>query len=452
MSDDTPLAADTASDPWAYDAKTPPARVPLALLPVFVDLLRDPQRRADHVFHGALMVRKLLATDDVPPIQAVIDAGAVPLLMLCLRGPSVELQFEACWALSNVTSGTTAQMQVVIWAGFIPELVPLLDSPSEDVREQAAWAVGNIAGDGTEARDLFLRAGVMPPLLRCAASESPKITVMRNALWALSNMIRVKPLPDWATVVVPTLPLIASRLHHRDSELAADACWALSYLSDEPTNVEQMEAVLNIEGLLPRVVQLLATGSPAQVPALRTVGNIVLSSDPKSLLEVGLLQYLSPLLEGSASSGIRKAALWALSNIAVGCSQHIQKILDAHLLPIVIAQALPEGGGEDTVRKEAVWTLVNMVASGTEAQRLTLAYCGALSALCSGLSLVPRAHAAFEVLLRELVEDGCADNGEICASEIMSLLGAAGVGALRSQAAAGLIEPSGLTMAILLAH
>ena len=201
-----------ASDPWAYDAKTPPDRVPLELLPVFVGLLRNAAGRADHVFHGTLMVRKLLSVENDPPIQAVIDAGAVPLLMPCLRGPSVELQFEACWALCNVASGTTAQMQVAIRAGFVPELVPLLDSPSEDVREQAAWTVGNIAGDGTETRDLLLQAGVMPPLLRLAASESPKISVMRNAVWALSNMIRVEPLPDWDTVVASTLPLVASRL------------------------------------------------------------------------------------------------------------------------------------------------------------------------------------------------------------------------------------------------
>ena len=90
---------------------------------------------------------------------------------------------------------------------------------------------------------------------------------------------------------------------------------------------------------------------------------------------------------------MRGTALWAVSKIAVGCSQHIQKILDAHLLPRVIAQALSDGG-EDTVRMEAVWTLVNMAESGTHPQRLTLAYGGALSLgpVFSGRAGVTLAH------------------------------------------------------------
>ena len=57
--------------------------------------------------------------------------------MPCLRDSSVELQFEACWALCNVASGTTAQLQAAIRAGFVREL---LDSPCE-------CAVGTIADD-----------------------------------------------------------------------------------------------------------------------------------------------------------------------------------------------------------------------------------------------------------------------------------------------------------------
>ena len=446
---ESPKVAQTKdpSDPWAYDAKTLPAQVPLELLPAFVDVLRNAAGRADHVFHGTLMVRKLLSVEHDPPIQAVIDAGAVSLLMPCLRGPSVELQFEACWALCNVASGTTAQMQVAIRAGFVPELVPLLDSPSEDVREQAAWTVGNIAGDGTETRDLLLQAGVMPPLLRFAACESPKITVMRNAMWALSNMIRVKPLPDWDAVVVPTLPLIASRLHHSDAELLADACWALSYATSKPAT-DQLQTVLDIEGLLPRVVHLLVASSsaPCHLPALKVIGNLVMGLDAQTqlVLDAGALQHFPSLLTLPKQSTV-KEALWTLSNIAAGPASHVQSLLDANLLSRVIDLGSP--GQPTSNRKEALWIVINMVAHGTTVQQLALIDAGVLPALCSGLSVVPESQSVLNRLILLLAAN---DDATHPPRDIAHYLDPDDLLAVQCAQREGDVQLSGLTMALML--
>lgn len=59
---------------------------------------------------------------------------------------SPELQFEAAWTITNVASGTRSQTQAVVQAGAVPILVKLLTSSDSRLCEQAAWALGNISG------------------------------------------------------------------------------------------------------------------------------------------------------------------------------------------------------------------------------------------------------------------------------------------------------------------
>ena len=161
---------------------------------------------------------------------------------------------EAAWVITNITSGTTEHTKAIVRAGGVEALVGLLrreieekekeeernereekeggggeegsggkERRGEELIELAIWGLGNVAGDSIEGRNYVLERGglegvvgvIMGAKGREREREKEKEKgkrkkgkgregrgkgVLRNGGWALSNMVRGKPLPEWERV------------------------------------------------------------------------------------------------------------------------------------------------------------------------------------------------------------------------------------------------------------
>ena len=332
----------------------------------------DPQ-----LLFAAQGLRKLLSLEQDPPVQPVIDAGVLAYLLDWVqRSDFAQLQYEAAWSITNMTSGAHQHTQAVVEKGAVPLLLKLLESTCEEVREQSVWALGNIGGDSTHCRDLILQTGGMPGLIRCV-EQSARPALIKNGIWAISNLCRSKPAPKYA-YVQEAVPLLARMLQeHNDVEILSDCLWALSHLSEG--SEERVQALLDTQ-CLPRVIQLLGHHIyNVQLPAIRTVGNVVTGSELQTQcgLNLGAVQGLAALL-GSAKRNVRKEAVWALSNVCAGTPTQLEKVLssDAVSKLVIIAQH-----DEDEIVKEVVWALSNACAAGAPMQVARLVENGVIQAL-----------------------------------------------------------------------
>jgi len=135
-------------------------------------------------------LRKMLSIEKDPPIQQVINAGAIPGLVKCLKmSTHTPIQFEACWAITNIASGTLEQTAYIVHTGVLKDLSFLVNSENQALKEQALWALGNIAGD-VQFRDAVLRLPVIEPTI-LACMPTAQISLQRTASWVLSNFVRV---------------------------------------------------------------------------------------------------------------------------------------------------------------------------------------------------------------------------------------------------------------------
>ena len=366
----------------AADAAEAASAAQLGELPAWTQLLLSDDEPA--VLRAAGWFRKLLSHRHDPPIDRVLEApglvGRLVQLMTCETNP--DLQLECAWSITNIASGSAAQTRAVVEHQAVPVLGQLLSAAAAPVREQAVWALGNIAGDSPGCRDLCLSTSNLLAGLMQQVHAGSEVSMVRTVAWAVSNLCRGKPRPDFAAVQA-ALPCLAVLLSSDDTEILTDACWALSHLSDGDD--ARIQAVVNAE-VVPRMVVLLGhPDASVRTPAVRCVGNIVSgnAAQTDAVLACGALAQMHALL-GDASKSLRKESCWALSNVMAGTRAQVAAVFESGLVGDLLADLL--SNDDFDVKKEAAWCVSNAAVGGDGAQAERLVESGAVAAMCELLS------------------------------------------------------------------
>jgi hypothetical protein len=342
----------------------------------------------DKEFKSTVMFRKWLSIERNPPIQMVIDFGIVPRFIEFLQRPlgNSMLVFEAAWVLTNIASGSVSQTQFVVDCGAVPRFIRLMEHDDDQIKEQAVWALGNIAGNGIENRDLLIESGIMKYLLEFGASKSLKSSLIKQAIWTLSNLWRLKPRLErpW---VAPSLQVLVRLLHSFDAEILEETCATISYITDDNTdNNERIEAFIRT-GSCRRMVELMGHSSKnVRTFALRTVGNVVTGNDrqTQAMINAGALRGLETVIRQSKDTKELKEACWTISNITAGTQDQIQSAINAEIFPPLIELL---NNGEFDVKKEIIWVIANAFSGGSPEQIEYIVSLSCIPALFNFLSI-----------------------------------------------------------------
>ncbi|KAJ8533977.1 hypothetical protein K7X08_007301 [Anisodus acutangulus] len=313
-------------------------------------------------------LRRLLSKSEFPPVEAALQAGAIPLLIQCLSFSSPDEQLlEAAWCLTNIAAGKPEETKALFPA--LPLLVAHLgEKSSVHVVEQCAWALGNVAGEGEELRNVLLLQGALPALARMMLPN--KRSTVRTAAWALSNLIK-GPDPRAATELIKIDGIpdgIVRNLKKGDDELATEVAWVIVYLT-ALSNVAT--TILAKSNLVQVLVEILAMSSSLQllIPVLRSLGNLVAGDNHiTNVLVAGheitdnAIQALVKCLK-SEHRILKKEAAWVLSNIAAGSVEHKRLIYSSEAMQLLLN--LLSTAAFD-IKKEVAYVLGNICVAPAE--------------------------------------------------------------------------------------
>ena len=113
-------------------------------------------------------------------VDAVIAAGALPLLVRLLRSDHLAVQHLTVGLFKNFAAGSQQNKDAIIAAGALPLLITLLQSDKPSVVQQAAGVTSYLAAGSQQNKDAITAAGALPLLVNWLPSDRP--AVLEHAL------------------------------------------------------------------------------------------------------------------------------------------------------------------------------------------------------------------------------------------------------------------------------
>eukprot|EP01017_Pseudomicrothorax_dubius_P048809 TRINITY_DN895_c0_g2_i2.p1 TRINITY_DN895_c0_g2~~TRINITY_DN895_c0_g2_i2.p1 ORF type:complete len:295 (+),score=68.37 TRINITY_DN895_c0_g2_i2:663-1547(+) len=254
--------------------------------------------------------------------------------------------------------------------GAIPLFIRLFGHKHLKIAEQAIWALGNMAGDNIEFRDQIIEAGGIDRIIYLYTRIKNQKSV-KNVAWALSNLCRGSPPPNYESVKLAVPVFGKMILDESDSETLSEALWALVNLTDNQDD-EKLDDILTI-GIIPRLAQLLQHKSlNVVIPTVRVLGHVLSGAKHQTdeVLKTDAVAQFRRLLSVKRKL-VKKEVCFCLSNITAGTSDQVSHVVrDEELVKKLLDIALNHE--EDEIKREAIWVLANATNHGTEDDIYTL--------------------------------------------------------------------------------
>ena len=225
--------------------------------------------------------------------QSVVDAGAIPQLVLCLQEPELTLKRIAASTLSEICKHTPELAQIVVDAGAIPYLASMVQHPDGKLKRQVCSCLSQVAKHSVDLAEVVVEAEVFPVIFTCL--KDVDVVVRRNAATCIREIS--KHTPELAQLIVN----------------AGGHGALIDYASDSHGN--------------------------ARLPALMAIGYIAAFSETLALAIIvakGVLPLKDAVIN-ETEDHIKAASAWSLGQLGRHTPEHARALAQADIFRHLIA-------------------------------------------------------------------------------------------------------------------
>lgn len=279
-----------------------------------------------------------------------------------------QLQFEAGWALSNLTALSIEASKAASSIGAIPKLIKLLESPQFELKDLAVWGLLNLASGCSQTRNMIIDHGIVELLVDILQVDvcEPLCDKILMLICALCH--NKSPLPDFKKLKL-FLPELIKLMQDNSTAIVENSCRAISFITADDTD-KRIETVAE-SGCVKHLVQLLESEDRSiLLAALQSIRNIV-SHDEKQVdivLSENPLSKIAELLKHHECKIVDKA-LQIISNIAAGNQNQVQKLFSYGIFTSIV-NILKQG--KPKLHFMAIFALNNILIHGSNQQVINL--------------------------------------------------------------------------------
>ena len=184
-------------------------------------------------YDAACDLRRMLDSDrhaNEQTVSTCIRLELVSRMVDFLTLPNASpLVLQTLCALTSFAALGREAARSLMEQSAIEQLQALISGVDVEIQMQAIRALGTIAAASVVGRDEVIRLRSLPCLLEQVSSAAP-LTLQRIGMWAVVVLCAGVPAPA-LDAVREALPVLGGLLQSEDESVAADACWALSYVA-----------------------------------------------------------------------------------------------------------------------------------------------------------------------------------------------------------------------------
>lgn len=294
---------------------------------------------------AAAFVLRAVAKHSPELAQAVVDAGALEALVLCLEEFDPSVKEAAAWALGYIASHTPDLAQAVVDAGAVPLLVLCVQEPEVSLLRITASALNDIAKHTPELAQSVADSGAVTYLAPLIQHDDSRLK--RQVCSCLAQV--AKHNVDLAEVVVEAeiFPKILTCLRDVDAFVRKNAATCIREVAKHTPELAKL--IVNAGGAAALVDFVRESTGNVRLPGIMALGYISAFSETLALAVIVAkgVEALKEALLKEPEDHIKAAVVWTLGQIGRHTPDHAKALAEAGVLQPMVVLHVREDSSPD---------------------------------------------------------------------------------------------------------